>query len=140
MGNVTIGTSKITTTSAQNNITSIYRVPPYLVTISLLDNDGAQNETEEVLEIRQPSNSRESQAFIYVSAVVIFYGGVLLTLLGTHLCKRHSEANDEDYYTLLGNRDELARRDIRLREKMNVLRIDSIRDGHFIDLIPEHTV
>lgn len=98
------------------------------------------NMSEPYWEIPTQPNGSDGQAFIYVSAVVVFYGALLMTLLGIQMRRRNGDSADEDYYALLVNRDELARRDIVLRQKMNVLRIDSIKDGHTIDLIPEHTV
>lgn len=89
-----------------------------------------------------PAHTRgpDSQSFIYISAVVIFYGALLMTILGIQMRRRNDDSADEDYYALLVNRDELARQDMMLRRKMNVLRIDNVKDGYTIDLIPEHTV
>ena len=89
-----------------------------------------------------PSSTSEpdSQALLYVSAIVLFYGAVLLTLLWMQLRRRAVPSVDEELYAVLINREELARRDILLRHKLNVLRIDGIKDGYLLDHIPEHTL
>ena len=89
-----------------------------------------------------PSSTSEpdSQALLYVSAIVFFYGAVLLTLLWMQLRRRAVPSVDEELYAVLINREELARRDMLLRHKLNVLRIDGIKDGYMLDHIPEHTL
>ena len=89
-----------------------------------------------------PSSTSEpdSQPLLYVSVIVLFYGAVLLTLLWMQLRRRAVPSVDEELYAVLINREELARRDILLRHKLNVLRIDGIKDGYLLDHIPEHTL
>ena len=82
----------------------------------------------------------DRQALLYVSAIVLFYGAVLLTLLWMQLRRHAVPPADEELYAVLINREELARRDTLIRHKLNVLRIDGIKDGYLLDHIPEHTV
>ena len=87
------------------------------------------------------SGQPDLPALVYVIAVLLFYAGVLMALLGLQLRRRTLfDPSEDDHYTMLLDRDELARRDTLLRHKLNVLKIRGLRDGHLLDLIPEHQV
>jgi len=103
---------------------------------------GGNLTTTDVPGVATPS-SFEPQSLIYVSAIVLFYGGVLMVLLYMQLRRRFSgdyNYSEDDHYALLINRDELERRDILLRQKTNVLRICNVQQGHLLDKLPEQTV
>ena len=80
------------------------------------------------------------QALVYVFAVVLFYGIILMiALMGMRVRKRRVARMGEDYAALI-DRNEVVRRDTALRQKLNVLRISGVQDGHLLDQIPEHSV
>ena len=80
------------------------------------------------------------QVLVYVFAVVIFYGLILvIALMGVRIRKRR-EIRIEDDYAALIDCSEVARSDKILRQKMNVLRLNSVQNGYMLDMIPEHDV
>ncbi len=88
----------------------------------------------------QPTPDTDVHALVYVTAVVLFYAGVLLTILALQLCRRTKETLEDDHYATLINREEIYRRDMKIRKKFNILKMTGIHNAHLLDLIPEHKV
>ena len=86
------------------------------------------------------NNDADIQALVYVFAVVVFYGLVLIVaLMGMRVRKRRITRLDDGYAALI-DRNEVVRRDTVLRQKMNVLRLSNVHNGYLLDQIPEHSV
>ncbi len=88
----------------------------------------------------EPTPDTDVHALVYVSAVILLYAGVLLLILAFQLCRRTQESPEDEYYARLIDREELYRRDMSIRKKLNILKMTGIQNAHLLDLIPEHKV
>ena len=80
------------------------------------------------------------QVLVYVFAVVMFYGLILIiALMGVRTRKHRVIQIEDDYAALIDHRD-VVRSDTTLRQKMNVLRLSNVQNGYMLDMIPEHDV
>ena len=80
------------------------------------------------------------QVLVYVFAVVMFYGLILvIALMGVRI-RKHRVIQIEDDYAALIDCSEVVRIDTTLRQKMNVLRLNNVQNGYMLDMIPEHDV
>ena len=92
------------------------------------------------LHIARDGNEVDFQILLYVLAVVVFYGLLLTIALMGQRARRRQRAKPEDDHASLIDRNEVVRKDTVLRQKMNVLRLCGVQQGHMLDHIPSHEV
>ena len=90
--------------------------------------------------VAKANGDADIQALVYVFAVVLFYGLILIiALLGMRARRRHDTRLEDDYAALI-DRTGAVRKDRALQQKMNVLRLSNVQHGYMLDQIPEHEV
>ena len=88
--------------------------------------------------VAKANGDADIQALVYVFAVVLFYGLILvIALLGIRARRRHDTRLEDDYAALI-DRTEVMRKDTALRQKMDALRLSNVQHGYMLDQIPEH--
>ena len=92
------------------------------------------------LSFTKDGNEVDVQILLYVLAVVVFYGILLIIALMGQRARRRLRAGPEDDHSSLIDRNEVVRKDTVLRQKMNVLRLSGFQQGYMLDQIPSYEV
>ena len=92
------------------------------------------------IHVAEENDEVDIQVLVYVFAVVMFYGLILIIALMGVRIRKHRVIRIEDDYAALIDCSDVVRRDTALRQKMNVLRLNNVQNGYMLDMIPEHDV
>jgi len=80
---------------------------------------------------------------LYVATIVVLYAMVFLTLIGIQIRRRLvtlKRGPNDEHYSLLTDKKEQLHQDKLKRQRLNVMRLNGVKDAYELDLMPVHDV
>ena len=133
--------TQLNTTETRNNVTKLFslnRISGKLLTTTQSISPQTNSSVTDPLVTSLPAD--HVNELLYVVIVICFYGLALMVLIASQIRRQKREGPEVDYYEDYTERKLELQQFAKKQAKINIMKMQSVKDACFIDKIPQHKI